>query len=91
MLLARPAPGLAPLAALEQFWRQVTVGGWFLPSALRPYVSVFGNPNFFLPRLDLLGLASWTSLYDTTPLRRTLEQLVDREHSPIAAHRPGCW
>ena len=89
VLLARPAQGLAPLDALERFWRQVTVGGWFLPSALRPYASVFGNPNFFLPRLDLLGLASWTSLYDTTPLRRTLEQLVDCQALADCSASPG--
>ena len=77
VLLARPAEGLRPLAALERFWRQVGLDGWFLPSPLRPYVSVFGIPNFFVPRRDLLTLASWTSLYDTAPARQLLEKYVD--------------
>jgi NTE family protein len=79
VLLARPARGSTPLEALEEFWRRVTVSGWFLPPPLRQYASVFGNPKFFVPRLDFFALASWTSLYDTAPLRHTLAQLVDLE------------
>ena len=77
VLLARPAKGLTPLRALERFWDEVTVSGWFLPQPLRPYASVLGNPGFFVPRFDLLDLPSWTSLYDVAPLRRTLAGLVD--------------
>jgi len=77
VLLARPAAGLKPLQALEEFWRRITVSGWFLPPSVRPYASIFGNPHFFMPRLDFFALASWTNLYDTAPLRHTLEQLVD--------------
>jgi NTE family protein len=77
VLLARPARGLKPLEALEAFWRQVTVSGWFFPPFLRQYASIFGNPNFFVPRLDFFALTSWTNIYDTGPLRRTLERLVD--------------
>ena len=77
MLLARPARGLKPLQALEEFWREVTVSGWFLPPSLRQYASIFGNPHFFVPRLDFLALANWTNIYDTAPLRQTLAQLVD--------------
>jgi predicted acylesterase/phospholipase RssA len=77
VLLARPAKGLTPLQALEAFWEQVAVSGWFLPTPLRPYASVFGNPHFFMPRLDVLDIARWTSLYDTAPLRQTLAKLVD--------------
>jgi predicted acylesterase/phospholipase RssA len=79
VLLARPAKGLTPLAALEEFWRQVTVSGWFLPPPFQRYASLLGNPNFFTPRLDFLSMASWTNYYDLAPLRRTLEQLVDLE------------
>jgi len=77
VLLARPAGGLKPLQALEEFWRQVTLSGWFLPPPVRRYASIFGNPNFFVPRLDFFALASWTNIYDTGPLRHTLEQLVN--------------
>jgi len=89
VLLARPARGLPPPAALEAFWRQITVSGWFLPPPLRPYASVFGNPNFFVPRLDVLGLTNWTSLYDTAPLRRTLERLIDLTALADPAASPG--
>jgi NTE family protein len=77
VLLARPGRGSKPLEALEAFWRLVTVSSWFLPPALQQYASIFGNPNFFMPRLDLFALASWTNIYNTEPLRQTLAQLVD--------------
>src|SRR4029079_5299159 len=77
VLLARPARGLKPLEALEAFWEKVTVPGMMLLPALRQYASLFGNRNFFVPRLDYFNLPSWTHLYDTAPLRNTLKQLVD--------------
>jgi hypothetical protein len=45
-------------------------------------VATFGSPGFFVPRLPLPFLAAGggpaaVSFYDTTPLRRTLEELVD--------------
>jgi predicted acylesterase/phospholipase RssA len=55
VLLARPAPGLKPLDALEAFWQKITVSGLFLPPPLRPYASVLGNPNFFVPRTPFLS------------------------------------
>ncbi|MDR3506415.1 MAG: patatin-like phospholipase family protein [Caulobacteraceae bacterium] len=88
-LLARPAKGLTPIQALSRFWEAVTVSGWFLPPPLRAYASAFGNPRFFTPRTDLFNLASWTNLYDTTPLRRTLAELVDLEALADPEVRPG--
>jgi predicted acylesterase/phospholipase RssA len=76
-LLARPAKGMKPLEALEEFWREVTVSGWFLPPPFQQYASIFGNPNFYRPRMDYLDIPSWTSIYDTAPLRQTLARLVD--------------
>jgi hypothetical protein len=61
------------------------VSGLFLPPALRPYASVLGNPNFFVPRLDYYALPAWTDIYDTEPLRHTLAQLV------AASKRKGLW
>jgi predicted acylesterase/phospholipase RssA len=79
VLLARPKGG-DPLAALEAFWRRVTVSAPWLPEQVRPYASVmWGNPHFFTPRLDYWDLAKWTSFYKTDPLRRTLEEFVDAE------------
>jgi NTE family protein len=77
VLLARPAQGLKPLEALEAFWKKVTVPGELFAPALRPYASLFGNRNFFVPRLDYLSWPSWTYFYETAPLRATLTELVD--------------
>jgi NTE family protein len=74
-LLARPARGLKPLHALEAFWEKVAMLGSLLPASL--YASLFGNPNFFMPRHDYFSFPSWTYIYDTSPLRETLSQLVD--------------
>lgn len=76
-LLARPAGGRKPLEALEAFWQKVTVPAALFPQPLRPFASFLGNPHFFLPRLDYFALPTWTYFYDTAPLRRTLEELVD--------------
>ena len=89
VLLARPAPGFSPLGALEAFWRQVAVPGRFLPPPFRAYAAALGNPAFFMPRTDVLDMAAWTSLYDTTPLRRTLEGLVDLAALADPAAQPG--
>src|ERR1700730_18484608 len=72
VLLARPAPGLKPLQALQAFWQKVAVPGLVFPPPLRQYASILGNPNFFVPRLDYFAVLTWTSIYDTAPLRRTL-------------------
>ncbi len=89
VLLARPAKGLTPIQALERFWTEVTVSGWLLPPLVRPYAAAFGNPHFFMPRMDLMAMAGWTSLYDTQPLLRTLAGLVDVEALADPAAEPG--
>ena len=76
VLLARPKGG-DPLAALEGFWRRVALPAPFLPDTLKPYAAIFGNPNFFMPRLDVWNIAGWTNLYSTEPLRKTLAEFVD--------------
>jgi NTE family protein len=77
VLLARPAPGLKPLEALEAFWQKIAVPAPFLPPPMRPYASALGNPNFFMPRFDYYAWPIWTNIYETEPLRQTLSQLVD--------------
>lgn len=89
VLLARPARGLKPLEALEAFWDKVAVSGLFLPPPFRQYASVLGNPSFFTPRLDYFTLATWTSVYETAPLRLTLEQLVDLDALADPNAAPG--
>ncbi len=77
VLLARPKSGMTPLQALEAFWEKVAVPAPLFPNVFRPYASFLGNPHFFTPRQDYLNFFKWTSFYDTEPLRRTLEDLVD--------------
>ena len=89
VLLARPAHGLEPLEALEAFWEKVTVPGLMLPPALRQYASFFGDPNFFVPRLDYFNWPGWTYFYDTAPLRDTLQQLVDLSALPDRTAAPA--
>ena len=89
VLLARPATGLKLLEALEAFWQKITVSGLFLPPPFRPYASVLGNPNFFVPRLDYYALPAWTNIYDTEPLRQTLSQLVDLKALADPKAAPG--
>jgi NTE family protein len=88
-LLARPARGLKPLEALEAFWQKVAVPGLVFPPPLRQYASILGNPNFFMPRLDYFAALTWTSIYDTAPLRRTLGQLVDLDALADRNAAPG--
>src|SRR5439155_17481504 len=58
-------------------WKRVAVPAPFMPGKLKPYAASFGNPHFFMPRLDVWNALSWTNLYSTEPLRRTLAEFVD--------------
>ena len=87
VLLARPRNG-RPLATLEAFWRKVALPANFLLPALRPYASLFGDPAFYRPRLDLIALPFWTNIYETAPLRQTLGELVDLNALSDTAARP---
>jgi NTE family protein len=67
-----------PRRALRALWADLTTPGLPPPlDALNPRLSVFGNPGMYFPRIDYLALPSWTSFYDTHPLRLTLEKHVD--------------
>jgi NTE family protein len=68
---------LPPLQALKAFWDKVTVHAPFVPPAFRPYEAFFGNSNFFIPRSDFWSWPTWTYFYHTSPLHRTLRDLVD--------------
>jgi predicted acylesterase/phospholipase RssA len=87
VLLARPRKDRSPLETLEAFWKKVMLPADFWLPLFRPYASLFGDPAFFRPRLDVAALPFWTSLYDTTPLRETLKELVDLD----ALKDPEAW
>jgi predicted acylesterase/phospholipase RssA len=86
-LLARPR-NKNPLSTLEAFWEEVALPAEYLLPALRPYASLLGAPAFFRPRLDLMAMAFWTSLYDTAPLRATLTELIDTNALADRSLRP---
>jgi NTE family protein len=90
VLLARPATGLKPLEALEAFWQKITVSGLFLPPPFRPYASVLGNPNFFVPRLDYYARRPGPIFTTRSqPLRQTLSQLIDLKALADPKAAPG--
>jgi predicted acylesterase/phospholipase RssA len=86
-LLARPRNGDS-LGTLEAFWEKVALPAEYFLPALRPYASIFGDPAFFRPRFDLFAMSSWTSIYDTAPLRATLEALIDTAALRDTSKRP---
>jgi len=49
----------------------------FWPRQAQRDLSLFGLPGFYWPRSDFLRFPQWTSYYDTSPLRATLERHVD--------------
>ncbi len=65
---------------LDALWDDLVLSApGFWPREAQRDLSLFGLPGFYTPRTDYLGLASWTSYYDTAPLRTTLERHVNFE------------
>lgn len=82
-LIAGNPPDLRA-ARLKEFWEQVSAStAWPGLSAWGPAMALaVGAPGFFAPRLPPVALAATGSpdhagFYDTTPLRRSLEEMVD--------------
>jgi NTE family protein len=71
---AAPVPHAPANEQIRAYWNEVAAG----------WTAAFGVPGFFTPRVPPAflyppGSLEAISLYDTTPLRATLEQLVDFE------------
>lgn len=69
-----------PIPALEAFWDELSV--WnspFIPDFVERHLATFGNRAFYYPRLDYFALPLWTSFYDLTPIRKTLERYVNEK------------
>src|SRR5512132_80910 len=49
----------------------------FWPGQARRDLALYGLPNFYSLRADMLSFASWTHVYDTRPLLPTLMRHVD--------------
>jgi predicted acylesterase/phospholipase RssA len=67
-----------PRDELRGLWADLTTPALPPPlDAANADVSFFGNPGMYAPRLDYLNLWHWTSIYETSPLRGTLERHVN--------------
>jgi NTE family protein len=91
IIAGNPRGKAAP--ALEAFWGEIAVPNPFIPhEELRRLfaawqIALFGAPKLFIPRWPApiwpaflpFTWWTWTSLYDPTPLKKTLEQYVDFE------------
>lgn len=65
-------------ANLKRLWDAITLKSLpFWPAEKQSALSVFGNPKFWQPRRDYFNSATWTSLYDVTPMRETLAAICD--------------
>ena len=75
-----------PPQVLRELWGTLAVNPPipFLPSVIRQSWSMFGVPHMYTPRLDWWNMPSWTYWADNTPLRKTLEDLLDWDqiHDP---------
>ncbi|HUD87478.1 MAG TPA: patatin-like phospholipase family protein [Xanthobacteraceae bacterium] len=49
----------------------------FLPPQVGRNLSLYGVPDFYAPRFDVLTIPSWTYVYDTHPLLHTLSSHID--------------
>ena len=74
------AKGYAP-DVLEKLWGELMVEPPipFLPRLIKRSWSMFGVPHMYTPRMDYWKILNWTYVAKTTPLARTLEELLDWE------------
>jgi predicted acylesterase/phospholipase RssA len=68
-----------PPQVLRELWGMLTVNPPvpFLPPMIRRSWSMFGVPHMYTPRLDYWTMPGWTYFTDTTPFKKTLEELLD--------------
>ncbi len=70
---------------LHRLWEALTLPQvpW-LPKNHQAILSMFGNWNFFRPRIDYYMLPGWTSLCEVSPMMTTLHRICDfnRIHNP---------
>ena len=83
------AKGGDPVSTLEQMWRErLAVPNWpLVPQDMQSLLSLWGNPWMFPIRPDFpIAPLLATNIYDTSPVRRILEKLIDLDllnSSPI--------
>jgi NTE family protein len=69
-----------PIETLEALWRRFSMpSSPLVPETAQHFLALFGDLGFFRLRTDYINGASWTSFYDTSPLRATLMEFIDFE------------
>jgi len=68
-----------PPDVLEKLWGELMVDPPipFLPRLIKRSWSMFGVPHMYTPRMDYWKILNWTYVAKTTPLAKTLEELLD--------------
>lgn len=63
---------------LHRLWEAITLTQvpW-LPADRQATLSMFGNRNFYRPRVDFYNLAQWTNWCDVSPMLTTLNRICD--------------
>jgi NTE family protein len=65
-------------ASLRRLWKAITLTtNPFWPANQQGLFSMLGNPGFYQLRTDFLNMTRWTSLCDVSPMRKTLDALLD--------------
>jgi len=63
---------------LHKLWDTITMmNNPWLPADQQGFLSMFGNRNFFRPRIDFYDIFHWTSLCDVSPMIATLNRICD--------------
>jgi NTE family protein len=70
-----------PVKTLHELWKRFTVKSPLpaIDNTVNQMMAIWGNNGFFSMRNDYFDLPHWTSFYDISPLRETLEDLIDFE------------
>jgi len=68
-----------PPEVLRELWGMFAVDPPvpFMPTTIEQHWSVFGVPHMYEPRRDYWNALNWTYFADTSPLKETLEDLLD--------------
>jgi hypothetical protein len=77
-----------PPVALRSLWEKLVVEPPvpFIPPLVKPVWAMFGSPHMYTPRWDYWNALSWTYFCETTPLKKTLEELLDWEQVRDSEH-----
>lgn len=79
-----------PKKSLQQLWQDLTtISLPFQPDAINRNMSLFGCPGMYTMRRDFWNFTNWTNIYDTTPLKATLERHIDFSKLTPQARKEG--